>query len=396
MALHSGLPSVRFLSGILPVRRRHGAERKPILRTLRISRNLVFAAAVAIPTSASSIYYGLIASDRFVSESKFVIRGTSSRRSSGFDFILQIFGGSRSLDDSNAVQNYLLSRDAVKELESMVPVREIYSKRNIDLLSRFPWPWRNTSFESLYDYYITRISVLQEGSKGISTLKVQAFTPHEAKAISDALLKLAERFVNQMNVRAQGDAVRFSTIELMQAEDNLLEAQRKLTEFRSSERLVDPRKDSEAALQTITTLSTEMAQTMVQISEITKVSPENPSLPSLRAKVDAMRAQVDSERRKLAGADTTLAPKLAMYEQIVLAKALAERRLSSASTAVDAARLEARRQSIYLEEVVRPNLPDESTVPERLRAITTSFALSLFLAAMGWLIVAGAKEHVIE
>src|ERR1700741_4509900 len=108
-----------------------------------------FVLVVVVPVFLSAVYYGLVASDRFVSEAQYVVRGVSTQRATGLDILFRTFGISRAVDDTHAVQNYLLSRDAVRALEPKVKLREIFSNETADRLSRFPRLWRDNSFESL-------------------------------------------------------------------------------------------------------------------------------------------------------------------------------------------------------------------------------------------------------
>ncbi|MNY75559.1 hypothetical protein D3C86_2148660 [compost metagenome] len=54
---------------------------------------------------------------------------------------------------------------------------------------------------------------------------------------------------------------------------------------------------------------------------------------------------------------------------------------------------DARRQRLYLERIVNPNLPDTSTEPRRLRAIITILFSTLLAYGVGWLMWAGVREH---
>jgi len=57
------------------------------------------------------------------------------------------------------------------------------------------------------------------------------------------------------------------------------------------------------------------------------------------------------------------------------------------------ARQEARRQQIYIEKVIEPNLADESTQPQRIRSVAMVFMVSFSLLAVGWILTVGVKEH---
>lgn len=364
-------------------------------RRARLIGRLILA-VMFVPPLFAVVYYGLFAADRYVSEANIIVRSVSSKRASGgLDFVLQTFGISRAVDDTNAVQNFILSRDAVRALETRIPLREMFSNSNADVFTRFPrfWLWKNDSFERLYEYYQDRVSVIQDASKGITTLRAVAFRPEDAQRITVELMKLSEEMVNRMNVRAQTDTVKSAQNAVDDATERLLQSQMKLTQYRNRELIIDPSKSSTSQLETITALATEYAQVQAQIQEMRRLAPNNPGIAARQARGDALRASMTTEREKLAGGDTALAKKIEGYEQLAALKDIAEKSLATASTSLETARQEARRQQIYIEQIVSPNLPDQSTEPERIRMIFTYIVVSGMLAAVCWLLNAGTQEH---
>ncbi len=356
----------------------------------------LFFLGVVVPTVVAALYYGAVASKRYVSEAQFVVRGVNTHRASGLDVVFQSLGISRSADDANAVQAYLLSRDTVRELEARLPLRNYFGRPGADLLSRFPRFWRGGSFERLYDYYLDRVTVLQSHAKGLTTVRVEAFEPSDAQAIAKELLKLGEERVNAMNERAQSGAVKSAEADVTVAANRLVEAQRALTDFRNREAMINPGVNSVSILETITALSTELAQALAQASEADRNTPLSPGTPALQSKIDALTTRIEAERAKVAGGAGTLAPKIAAYDKLSLERDLAEKAFASAVTSLEAARADARRQQIYIEQVVAPNLPDESTEPRRLRMIATVLVFSFAVTSVVWLLVTGSKEHVPE
>src|ERR1700691_3659468 len=108
---------------------------KPWLR-----RQWLFVAMVLAPTLGAVVYYGLIASKVYVSESRFLVRNSQHQSSSGLvGDLLQSTGlGGHSDNDSSSVHDYMLSRDALKELDDKLDLRKSFSNADIDLLDRFP------------------------------------------------------------------------------------------------------------------------------------------------------------------------------------------------------------------------------------------------------------------
>lgn len=389
------LPS--FISPARQLLRKNGLTLGEIRasRWRAFTRTTLFFNLIIVPTLLATIYYGLLATNRFGSEAQFIVRSANAQKASGLERLFQSFGLARTVDDGNAVQSYLLSRDAVRELSARIPLKAMFSRKSIDRFARFPRLWTSDSFEALYDYYLERVQVVQNPTKGIFSIYAVAFEPSEARLISTELLTLAEEMVNRLNARAQRDTIAASKRDLDIAGDRFVEAQRKLTEYRNKVQFVDPSSTSTSMLDTITTLSTDLAASIADLDNLKRVSPASPAIGAASDKVESLRREIQRQRSQLVGDDGALAAKLAVFEQLMIEQKLAESSLSSASQALDQARLDAQRKAIYLETVVSPSLPDESNEPQRVRLIATVFVLSFAGAAVIWLLAAGAREHVI-
>jgi capsular polysaccharide transport system permease protein len=354
---------------------------------------LMFLGLVAIPTACAVLYYGVIASPRYVSEAQFLVTKAGAAKPSGLDALLKSFGASPRVDDTNVVTGYLLSRDAVRSIDKELPLREMFSRPEADLFSRFPRFWRSDSFERLFDYFLDRVTVNQDPKTGLSVLVAQTFRPEDSQALAKVLLKLAEQAVNNLNRRAEADTLNFAWNELDRAQQKLVDAQQTLTAFRTQELLVDPTRTSAAVLDTITKLSRDRVGVLAQRQQITASAPKSPAVQSLTARAEALQKQIDGERAKLAGGEGSLAPTVSNYERLTLLRDLAEKDVAGAQSALELARQEAQHQHLYIEIPVTPNLPDESMEPQRLRAIATVFVTGFAIFAFVWILMVGAGEH---
>ncbi len=357
-----------------------------------LATRMLFFLIVVCPTLGVSVYYTFFAAKEYVSEAEYIVRGVSSRHASGLDSLFSTFGISRTADDTYAIQDYLRSRNVIAEVSKSVPLRTIFSRPEADALARFPHPWRGNSEEMLYEYFRKAVMV-QQDSKGISTLHIVAFRAADARDLARALLTAAEQMVNTMNDRAQRDTLRNLRDDVRRAEEGVITAQSQLTAFRNREALVDPHEFSVKILQTIGDLTTTLAQTRSEIAETEKVSPLSPRLGSLRAKAAALSSGIDEQRGKLGGSSAGVATKVSLYDRLSLARDLADKRLTSDLAALEIGRQEARRQQIYIEEIASPNLPDQALEPQRSRAVLATAVMSFAVFCMIWLLLAGAKEH---
>lgn len=370
-------------------------SRRPLPAAL--SRRLLSVLMILLalsPTIAGAIYYGLVATDRYVSEAQFVIRSASRTTSTtGFTAFLQMVGISGSQDDTFAVHDFISSRDAVLKLMERMPLREMYRPAEGDALSVYPnWLYSET-LEHFHRYLRWRIDVSYNSNTGISTLKVQAFSPQDAKRIADALLDLSEQLINQMNVRIREDSVRFAADEVRRGEERMLAAQMAITQFRNREVTLDPTSSSVHVMELVARLAGELSNTNALIAEVTASSPSSPQLPALQRRADAIREQMALERARISRSSDGLAEKIAQFEQLTLEREFASRALGAAITALDHARSEARRQQLYLERVAGPSLADQSLEPQRFYLVATIFVLNLIALMIIWLFVAGIRTH---
>jgi capsular polysaccharide transport system permease protein len=169
--------------------------------------------------------------------------------------------------------------------------------------------------------------------------------------------------------------------------------QSELTAFRNEALLVDPLAFAGAMLQDIGSLSLEKARTQAQIAGAERLSPNSPTLDTLKASAEALSEKVDEERGKLAGDSSALAGKVANYERLTLLRELAEKRYASSLVSLQSAEDEAQRKRVYIEDVVAPNLPDEPGRPERIRSILTVFVVGFIAFSLLWILSVGSKDH---
>ena len=258
----------------------------------------LFLVVVVLPTTLAAIYFELIATDRYVAEAKFIVRSVNGRQgSSGLDALFRTFGVSRAQDDAFAVNNYIQSRDAARELNGKDVLRRIYGHPSADIFSKYPRFWRRDSFEALYEFYLQRVEVYYFATTGMSNLRVSAYTPEDAKFIAESLLHQSENLINRMNERANSDALGYAKDELDRAEKQVIETHREITRYQNSELLIDPAAVSRKTLDLIANLVTELAQTRLQISETAQKSPSSPTIQSLRTRIRSFRTS--GRRRKL-------------------------------------------------------------------------------------------------
>lgn len=370
-----------------------GNSRRKSFFALVSGINKLFLFCVVVPTFLAVVYFGLVASDVYVSESRFVLRSPEKQTMTGLGALLQGTGFSRAQDDSYTVHDYILSRDALQKLESQFSLSKEFGSDKIDIFSRFGGLDWDRSFEALWRYYQRRVSVTSESVSSISTLTVRAFGAEEAFRINESLLEMSEALVNKLNERGRQDMIRFSAVEVAVAEQKAKAAALAVSRFRDQKGVFDPSGQSALALQLVSKLQDELIATKNQLIQIQTLTRDNPQIPALRKRVESLEADIVRETAKVAGAGGSLANKVADYERVKLESLFADKQLASALGSLEQARNDAQRKQFYLERIVQPNTPDIAIEPRRIRNVLATFLLGLVVWAILSILVAGVKEH---
>ena len=354
----------------------------------------VFLSTVLIPTILAAAYYGAIASDVYISESRFVVRSPQRPAQGGLGALLQGTVFSRSQDDTYSVHDFIRSRDALRELDAIRGIRKSYSNPDIDFVNRFPaLEWWDDSFEALHRHYLRHVSIEYDTVSSISVLSVRAYTAEDSQRINEQLLEMGERLVNNMNTRSRQDLIQVAEQEVMLAEERAKTAATALSSYRSDRSVFDPDRQSAIQLQSVAKLREELLTAESQLDQVRRVSPNNPQVGGLESRVRGLRNAIAAENARVLGRDGGLSSKSPAFDRLVLEKTFADRQVASAMVALDTARSEAARKQLYLERLVQPNQPDRSVEPRRLRSVLMVFIVGLILWGVVSLILASVREH---
>lgn len=366
--------------------------------TDRAWRNRWFLLGVVLPVLASAIYLFLVASDEFVSESRFVIKAPNQRGAqvSSFANLIQTTGLSAGQEQADQVIDFVRSRSALQKLAQEMPLKQVYGGDDVDVLSAFPLPWQQDAFEDLYDYYQDKVMISRDADTGLVVLRTRAYTPRDARLVNERLLRQSEALVNILNERARRRAIAEAESRVVEAEGRVSRARRALATYRDRAELVDPLKQAAGVVEIANRLITERAALEAQLSTLQRLTPDHPSIPALRQRIASLTAEVDRQTNRVVGGPATISGKLPAYETYALEQEFASQLLVLTRSSLEQARTESLRQQFYLERVVNPNEPDLPEYPHAFRNILTILGFLLCLYFIIWMFVVGILEHAPE
>jgi len=357
------------------------------------AKNGLLILTVIVPMIISLLYYGFLASDVYVSESKFVVRSPEKPAASGIGVILQSAGFTNAGDEVYAAQSYAASRDALRAINRKDVFEIAYSRPGIFAFDRFDPFDLSGSFEDLYKYFKGKIHLQNDSSTSITTLTVRAYTAEDARRFNEELLQLSETTVNRLNERGRKDLVTYAETEVDNAKVRSQSAGLALAAYRNQSGVVDPEKQAEAQMQMISKLQDSLIAAKSELAQLQRFTPLNPRIPVVRSQLASVQSEIDQELGKVAGNRGSLAAGAARYQRLLLETQFADKQLGASLASLEEARNESRRKQAYVERIVQPNLPDSAIEPRRLRGILATLVLGLLAYGILRMLLAGVREH---
>ena len=355
--------------------------------------NALFLMTVVLPTVVAVLYFGLLASNIYISEARFVVRSPEKQAGSALGMVLGASGIATSGDKSYAVVEYVRSRDALHDANRDGAVLRAYSRDDVSTFDRFAGLFRGKTFEHFYEFFSGKVGIEFDTGTQVTRLSVSAFTPGEAQMINQRLLGHAELLVNQLNERAQKDTIRLAQSEVDAAKARAQTAAVALAQFRNARHILDPEKEASVRLQMVSKLQDELIASRTELAQMQRYTPENPQIPSFETRIDSLGREIADQTGKIAGAPDSLSGDVVRYQALRLDAEVAEKQLAASLVALQDAETEARRKQAYVERIAEPNLPDYPLQPHRWNAILATFVLGLIAWGVLRTLIAGIREH---
>lgn len=353
----------------------------------------MFWLCVVTPTTLAIVYFGVLASDVYISESQFVVRSPKKPSVSGLGVLLGSTGFSNASDEVRAAQGYILSRDGLRALEKDRLARRAWRNDGVFILNRFDPFGFESSFEDLFLYYQGKVGADYDRETGITALTVRAFSAADAEAINRRLLERAEALVNQLNDRSQGDLVRYAEREVVEAQAKARVAALALASYRNRAGVIDPERQATVQLQMISKLQDELIGARMQLLQLAAAAGQNPQIPLLKVRIAGLQNAIAEQMGVVAGGSGSLSAAAAQYQRLQLEREFADRQLAASLATLQDARNDARRQRAYVERIAQPSLPDDAMEPRRIRGILSALIAGLVAWGVLSMLLAGVREH---
>ena len=246
------------------------------------------------------IYYTAIASDRFVSEAKVIIRQADPMKSVPDISILGLASSNNT--DIQVVQQYILSLEMLKALDLRLQLKKHYQSSSADWLSRLS---NDATQEDFLDYYTNHLTLSLDSTSGVLTIRAQAFTPAFAKQILDAIVEISEKKINGLSHKVAGEQVQFVEHEISRAHERLQKTRGEILEFQNKHQLVSPEGQTQALQGVINELQAELVRQQAEYKRLTSfMNSSAPEVIALKDRIDALNHQLEQEQKRLTSKET--------------------------------------------------------------------------------------------
>jgi capsular polysaccharide transport system permease protein len=339
------------------VRRRLRAE----AQKQRLRHRMLMIGLILAPVVVVSFYLFFLASPRYVAESRFSVQASQSATGGGSGANSPITSLLSSGSTTNAaagfvdgwlVQDFLNSRDCMRQLDQRIGLRKYLTRTGLDPLNNLS-PRAND--DDLYAAYRRVVRNSFNMIESVNTLDVAAFSPQDSVAISNGLLEVTQDFVNRMDQQGINDALKVNrqTVESAEAQDKTALAA--LARWRTEHGDVDPAAKAAMLLSQIGLEESALSAAEVSLEQIKAMhNPQHPMLKPAEGQVQDLQRRVSELRAQMSGDGNTSASEMKSYVELTNAQTYADTNLLSARQNYQQALANALALQRYLRIVARP------------------------------------------
>ncbi|MFP5195354.1 chain-length determining protein [Alcaligenes faecalis] len=343
----------------------------------------------------ATAYWLVFASDRYVSEANVIIRKTDSVGAPSFDLGMLV-SGVASVDRANQLllRDYLLSVDMLKKLDQALDLRTHYSSSEHDFVSRM-W-FHDASLEWFHRHYLRRVQVEFDEFSGVLRIKVQAYNPEMAQAITQQLVQEGERYMNVLGHEMAQVQVDFLVTQVDQAQERFQKASQDLLNYQNEAGLLSPQATAESINAIVAALEGQRAQLQTQLASLPKsLDRDHPNILMLKQSLRAVDQQIKQEKLKLATpSGGTLNAYVEEFYRLDMNVKFTQELYKSSLTALEKGRIDATRMLEKVSVLQSATLPEYPMEPRRLYNTLVTLLVALMLAGILKLLKSIVLDHV--
>lgn len=337
------------------------------------------------------VYYTLIASPRYVSETQFVVKQAAGNEIP-LPGLASLAGSTSGMRDALILKRFIESREMAVALDNSVALKAHYENSDWDTLSRLQ---HSSTVEDYVEYYKQHILVFYDEMSDVLRVEVQTFDREYSLMVAQSLLKISEKFINDLGAEMVDQQTTFAREEVERSYQQLKKQQTTLIAFQDEFQLYNPEQQGSAVVQVINELEAKISKEQAELKSLQVVMRSDSSeVRTKKIRIDALQQQLAEEKERLTQQDKQSLNKINVsYQKIQLETELAADIYKSSLASLESVRIEAYKKLKHLLIIEYPALSEEDKYPRRIYNIVTWFVVLILLYLVIRLIVVVIKEH---
>ncbi|MEN3030186.1 hypothetical protein [Chromobacterium amazonense] len=351
---------------------------------------------VALPLMLTSLYFVTLAQDRYVSESRVIVKRGSDDKAGSLDLGFLLGGNASTLrEDAMLLQQYILSPDMLARLDKALNLKQAFAEpAGWDWFYRLP---NDATREEFLSYYRARVDVQFDEKTALLVIRSQGFSPAFSQKLNQAILAESERFINELSHKISREDMAFAQKEVDYAYQELNQAKERLLGYQNRHGLIDPHAQAQATGQLVAELEGKQAQLEAELRNLQSyLQADSPQVISARNALDALKTQISREKSKLVSPDDDkLNRKTAQFQEL---RAYVEFRTDLyklALTALEKSKVASAHKLKSLAVISSPQLPEEAEYPRKLYALGSLLLVCSLLYGTVRLTLSIIEDHKI-
>jgi capsular polysaccharide transport system permease protein len=351
--------------------------------------------ALALAASVLSVlYWGVVASDRYISESHVIIQSTSFDSGQTLDLASFLQGATPgNIFEQLLLRDYLLSTDLLKDLDAKLNLRAHYSDSRHDIVSRL-WG-KDEKLEEFHDYFLSRVNAEFDDYSGVLVIRAQAYDPETAHAITEFMVKAGETFMNRLAQQLAQEQVAFLNQEIEKIKGETTRTRQQLLDYQDKHNLLSPQAAAENINGIVNNLEAKLTDLQTQrAAMLGYLMPDSAKVTEINLQIGAVEQQLSREKARLtSSAGKTLNRTLDEYQRLQMNAEFAQDLYKGALVALEKGRYEASRTLKKMSVLQQPTYPEYPLEPRRIYNCVVYLLLILVTFGITQLIAAIIRDH---
>jgi len=350
---------------------------------------------IGLPMTLALLYYGLIAANRYVAESRVIVKHVSEQQAVPVPGLAGLLGGGGALpgEDEVLLKEHILSLDMLEFLERELKMKEAFAQTGYDFLYRLP---STATQERFFSYYLSRVEVSLDQMTSILTIRTEGFTPEFSQRLNQAILTESERFINGISTRIAQEQLDFATKQVERNLDRLTSARDDMLVFQNRHGMFDPLTQADVSGRMIMDMQARQADLEAELRNLqTYLNEDSAAVVSAKNAVRALQAQIAAEKNKVAapGENNKINKVALQFLQVRQAVEFNTDLYKMSLDSLEKTRLDAQRKIKSLVIIASPHRPERSDWQRQLLNLATLLLITTLLYGLIKLSWAVIEDH---